>query len=225
MQLVVDKYGLSLQHLQTMSKDRSFKAADRMKFQGWLRKWQQARIPILVCLFIELLSPAKVLSLAFQSDEIDIVSSVAHIQSAKKQLECLHRIDLHDLLEKIQENDGQFQYQNVTLPSFNAEKESAKHTKTMLLGRIKEAMETRQEVAENKYVLMAATVLNCKGWEEDLEFADDCVAELYDHFKEPLSKAGGLNGLLDDLLDQWHHLLECTKLYLEPSKTPYFDSS
>ena len=216
-----------------MSEDRSFKAADRMKFRGWLKKWQQARIPILACLFIELLSPAKALSLAFQGDEIDIVSSVAHIQTAKKQLERLQRRDLQDLptvkrfLEKVQENDGQFQYQNVTLPSFNAAKESAKHTKTMLLGRIKEAMETRLEVAENKHVLMAATVLNCEGWErrnengeEDLEFADDCVAELYDHFKEPLSKAG-LNGSLGDLLDQWHHLLDYTKRYLEPSKTPY----
>ena len=97
---------------------------------------------------------------------------------------------------------------------------------------------TRLEVAENKHVLMAATVLNCKGWErrnengeEDLEFADDCVAELYDHSKEPLSKAG-LNGSLGELLDQWHHLLAYTKQYLEPSKTPYlhvwrriFDSS
>lgn len=59
--LLVDKYGMYLQHLQTMSQDRLFKAADRTKFQGWLRKWQQARIPILACLFIKLLSPAKAL--------------------------------------------------------------------------------------------------------------------------------------------------------------------
>lgn len=107
----------------------------------------------------------------------------------------------------------------------------------MLLGRIKEAIETRLEVAEKKHVLMAATVLNCEGWEkrddsgEDVEFADGCVAELYEHFKEPLSKAA-LNGSLGELLDQWHHLIEYTKQYLEPLKTPYlrvwrriFDSS
>jgi len=85
---------------------------------------------------------------------------------------------------------------------------------------------------------MAATVLNCEEWEkrddngeDDVEFADGCVAELYEHFKEPLSKAG-LNGPLGELLDQWHHLIEYTKQYLQPSKTPYlcvwrhiFDSS
>ena len=107
------------------------------------------------------------------------VSSVLHIQTAKRQLERLQWKDLQDLptikrfLERVQENDGQFQYQNVTMASFNA--------------------------------------------------GDDCVAEFYDHFKEPLSKAG-LNGSLGALLDQWHHLLDYTKRYLEPSKTPYLFS-
>lgn len=88
-------------------------------------------------------------------------------------------------------------------------------------------METRLEVAENKHILMTATVLSCEGWEreyengeENLEFANDCVAEVYENFKEPLSKAG-VNGLLGHLLDQWHHLLEYTKLYLQPLKTPH----
>lgn len=59
----------------------------------------------------------------------------------------------------------------------------------MLLGRIKEAMETRLEVAENKHVLVATTVLNCEGWErrndngeDDVEYADSYLAELYQHF-------------------------------------------
>ena len=112
---------------------------------------------MLACLFIELLGPAKASSLRFQGDEINIVSSVLHIQTAKRQLERLQWKDLQDLptikrfLERVQENDGQFQYQNVTMASFTA--------------------------------------------------GDDCVAEFYDHFKEPLSKAG-LNGSLGALLDQ-----------------------
>ena len=244
LQLLVDKFGLYLQHLQTMSEDKSFKAADRQKFKGWLRKWQQARIPLTACLFIELLSPAKALSLAFQDDEIDIVATVGRIATAKKQLERLERKDFLDLptvkrfLEKIEERDFAFQYQNVNLPSFEPAKESARRSKNMLLGRIKEAMETRLEVAENRNVVLASTVLNCEGWEkkdeygeEDLGFADDVIAELYNHFKEPLSKAG-LNGTLNDLLDQWHDLLNYTIRYLDPTRTPYlrvwrriFDSS
>ena len=73
------------------------------------------------------------MSLAFQGDEIDIVSSVVHVQTRNEQLEPLQRRDLQDLqtwkhfLQKVQENDEQLKYQNVTLPSFNAAKESAEH--------------------------------------------------------------------------------------------------
>lgn len=63
------------------------------------------------------------------------------------------------------------------------------------------------EVAENKYVFMATTVLNCEGWErknedgeEDDGFADDSVTELFQHFQEPLLKAG-LDGSLNSLLE------------------------
>ena len=50
-------------------------------------------------------------------------------------------------------------------------------SKHMLLGKIKEAMQTKTEAGGNKYVLMATTILTCKGWEkknkdgEDVEFA------------------------------------------------------
>ena len=216
-----------------MSEDKSFKSADRQKFKGWLRKWQQARIPLLACLFIEILSPAKMLSLAFQDNEIDTVSSIQRLETAKKQLERLEKKNFEDLptvkrfLDKVEERDGQFYYQNVALPNFSAAKESAKVTKRNLLGRITEAMQTRLEAAENKFVLMAATILNCEGWkrkgddgEEDVEFADNCVAALYDQFHEPLLNAG-LDVSLGSLLEQWHDLVAYTKGYLDPSKTPY----
>ena len=47
-------------------------------------------------------------------------------------------------------------------------------------------MQTGPEVAENSHVLLASTIVNCEGWEKttedsrkDLEFADNCIAELY----------------------------------------------
>lgn len=97
-----------------MTEDASFKAADRQKFKGWLQRWKQARIPLLACLFIELLSPAKVLSLAFQGEEIDTVASISHIETAKKQLQHLKRKNFEDLptvkrfLEKVKEAEGTF---------------------------------------------------------------------------------------------------------------------
>lgn len=50
--VVAYKYGIYLQHQENMTKDASFKAADRQRFKGWLQRWRQARIPLLACLFI-----------------------------------------------------------------------------------------------------------------------------------------------------------------------------
>lgn len=56
--------------------------------------------------------------------------------------------------------------------------------------------------------------------EEDVGFADNCLIELYERFKVPLSNAG-VDGSVHDLLEQWHCLLGYTKRYLDPSRTPY----
>ena len=122
-------------------------------------------------------------------------SFIQHLETAKKQLARLEWKNFEDLptvkrfLDKIEERDGKFFYQNVALPNFNDAKEFAKVSKPVLLGKIKEAMQTRMEAAENKYVVMAATILNCEGWErknengeEDVEFADKYVAAIFDHF-------------------------------------------
>jgi hypothetical protein len=213
--------------LQTVShtEDKSFEGVDRQQFKGWLKKWQQAQIPLLSCLFIEILSPAKVLSLAFQDEEIDIVKSILRIKVAKQQLDRLERKNLEDLptitrfLEKVEEDNGRFLYQNVALHAFQEAKDFTKKAKNVLLGKIKHVMETRLEVAENKVVIHAATVLNTEGWEqydedgeEDLSFADNVLEKLYNHFKDPLSQAGLLGSLLGSLSEEWNMVLLLVEL-------------
>lgn len=115
-----------------------------------------------------------------------------------------------------------------SLPSFEAAKDATREAMNVLLGRIKDTMQSRSEVAENPHVLNAAIVLNTEGWERSSEdgdkglaFADDCLIELYGHFKVPLSNAG-TDGALNNLLEQWHCLLEYTKQYLNPSRPPTY---
>ena len=69
-----------------MSVDKSYKT-DQAKFKSWLRKWENARYPLLISLFIEVLSPTKVLSLAFQKENAGIVNVVAAIEKTNKQLD------------------------------------------------------------------------------------------------------------------------------------------
>ena len=54
------------------------------------------RYRLLMSLFIEILSPAKVLSLAFQKEGVDIVSMVSTIEKTKKQREKLGKTDFKE---------------------------------------------------------------------------------------------------------------------------------
>ena len=168
----------------------------KLCFKGWLKKWQQARIPLLACLFIEILSPAKVLSLAFQDEDMDTVSSLSRLETAKKQFMHIEKKEFEDLptvsrfLDKVEESNEAFSYQNVVLKSFENAKESARKLKNVLLAKVKQAVEARLEVGENRLVIFACTILNTEGWErkdeegeKDLLFADECVTELYSHFQ------------------------------------------
>ena len=219
-----------------MCEDKAFKPADRQKFKGWLKKWQQARIPLLSALLIELLAPAKILSLAFQDEEIDIVSSITRIDKAKKQLERLEKRTFEELptvkrlLDKVEFATGQYTYQNVQLHSFETAKDSAQTTKGILLKRMQIALETRLKVSENEHVIMAAQILNTEGWErnteegdEDESFADKILEDLSTHFREPLLKAG-LSCGLSTLLEQWHSLIDHTTelYYITGESAPHY---
>ena len=70
--MIIDKYGMYMQHL-----DQSYSSLERAKFKGWHTKWMHVRIPLLVCLSIEVLSPAKLLSKTFQSEDVDAIATAS----------------------------------------------------------------------------------------------------------------------------------------------------
>ena len=106
--VILDKYGIYLQHMENMSQDNSFPADDHAKCTGWLKKWLEARIPLLIVLFIEVLAPAKCLSKSFQAEDIDVLASIENVQKTKCQLNGISRKELPTikmLLQKNQEKD------------------------------------------------------------------------------------------------------------------------
>ena len=86
-----------MQHLGSLIEDRSYSSLDRAKFKGWHTKWTKAIIPLLACLSIELLAPAKILSKTFQLEQVDVVVTVGAIEQAKGQLARIERKGFTDL--------------------------------------------------------------------------------------------------------------------------------
>ena len=57
----------------------------------------------------------------------------------------------------------------------------------------------------------------------DIEFTDDHMKTILEHFKVPLEKAG-LSVSAVDIFEEWYNLLEYAIKYLAPSSTPYLQT-
>ena len=64
-----------MQHLENLSEDKSYPAKEGQSFKGWYNKWTKVRTPLLACVSVEVLALAGILSKAFQSEDIDVVTT------------------------------------------------------------------------------------------------------------------------------------------------------
>ena len=225
MKLLLDKYGLFINHLKQMCVDRSYTSTDRAKFIGWLRKWQDARYPLLTCLFIEVLSPSKVLSLAFPEEDTDIVSVVAAIEKTKKQLKRLADKSFEEmpmvksfLAGKIVSSEDGHQYEDIFLKKFELLMKNVSSIKCQMVGLVRDHLISRLQNDEISVLKSASIILNSEGWDRhDETLGDEEIRDLYKHFEIPLKNAGVNCTTVDDLIEEWHNLIEYTTTYLNPS--------
>ena len=66
-----------------IAEDNSYPQKDQNKFKHWYEKWTSGRIPILWSLAIEVLSPAKLYSKFFHSEDIDSVEAWVLVSQSK----------------------------------------------------------------------------------------------------------------------------------------------
>ena len=227
MTVLLDKYGIFVQHLENMSVDKTYKAKDRAKFTGYLRKWKHARYPVLLCLFIELLSPVKLLSLAFQKEDVDIVNVVSSIEKTNKQLDKLLDREFTQYPTFIRfksklrnEEEKTVIYQGTSLNGFDDAVNNAENKRKQLTGLIRDFMRKRLEANELDILKSAAVLLNTEAWQNDEEFGTDHIRKIYDHFKIPLQSAG-IDGTVDDVVDEWRELVEYAVTYLNVDSSSY----
>ena len=98
----------------------------------------KAHILLLSCISVDVLAPAGILSKAFQSKDIDVVTTDSLLSQCKLQLQRIERKPFEELptvrcfLEKLKvDDDGKSKFQDVALKDFNRGKESACNLKSI----------------------------------------------------------------------------------------------
>ena len=237
--MILDKWGLYIVHLEHLSQDKSIKAKDRSKLIGYLNKWKQGRIPLMLTFFIDLLEIPSILSKCFQDEKIDPVYAMQCLNKADERFELFAQKKnskklphMKNLLKRVVEKDGEFFYQDGELPGFEIAKNSWQNQKAFFTDKIRDLIkEWLEREEDSKDILtIAPNELNTEAWIQykdedgesvcDLEFIDDGIEQIIKHFRIPLTHAG-FNSSVPDILSQWHDLLEYSIQYLSLSNTPY----
>jgi hypothetical protein len=239
MKMCLDKWGVYIQHLESLSQDKSYSSKDRAKLKGYLLNWSNAKMPFLLSMCIDLLEIPSQLSICMQHERIDTVSAMNYLSKAKERLEMFERKEFEKLphvkytISKICiRDDGKRYLHDIELKNFDQSKEFVKSRKNDFLERVKNCMVQRlEEEAESEAIFKSIpTILNCEGWERTVvvdgevslenEFADEDVTFLFQRFEVPL-RAAGLTVSGAEVLNQWHSLLEYAQEYLSISTISY----
>ena len=224
LKLLVDKLGLFIQHLETLSSDRSVKSSDQAKLKGYLKEWKSAKLFVYSCFFVDLLQPAAVLSQAFQGEDVDAVTVASALSKVKKQLNSLQDREACTLqtvrhyLGTVEAND---EYQGVRLSNISQAIAQLKEDSSFYVNLLNDAIEAR--LGGSNEIASIAIILNCEAWDASSscnESIDEIILHYVCHFEEPLRQQG-LQATQLELVNEWHDMLDYTVQYLSPSSRHY----
>ena len=78
MEIVLNNYGIYMKHLESLALTDSH-ALKRTEIEGESKKWKNAKFPIHLAIYLDVLTPIKVLSLGFKKEKHDPVTAVRRV--------------------------------------------------------------------------------------------------------------------------------------------------
>ena len=83
---IIDRYGVYLTHLVSLTEDPTTKPADKQKLKGYILKWRGCKLLLGCAMFHDLLKPA---SKVLQCDELSIIDAIECILKTTWEMEQL----------------------------------------------------------------------------------------------------------------------------------------
>ncbi|CAB4034812.1 zinc finger 862-like, partial [Paramuricea clavata] len=166
MNWISKNYGLLIAPLNHLTEDESFTSADRQKFKGMYTKYRNAKYPLFVEYFIEILVPAAELGLIFRREKIDVVEAV---RAVKKFFRIMNKLSessevvfttgrVSNFFSNLTNQEEQFIYKDVNLSHIEQAKNSLKSANDDILSTIIECFKGRFDDITNTDNLFNALV-------------------------------------------------------------------
>ena len=202
MEIVLNNYGIFIKHLESLAHTDS-QALKRTEITGEAKKWANAKYPIHLAVYLDVLTPLKVLSLGFQKEKHDPVTAVRRITEfnwTMGKLKLLLDASLDGdngnrlthftkFMKQTQETeDGKFIYQEIELKFFAIHRQSVQESYHEIITSLSSSMEGRfEDIIASPVFKPLVPILDVSKWPSDDEnlfsYCDDKIVNLREHFK------------------------------------------
>ena len=190
-----------MQHLESLVQTDS-QSLKRAELKGYAKKWMNAKYPIHLAIYLDVLTPLKVLSLGFQKEIHDPVTAVQHITEfnwTMAKLRLLIDLFLEDnatrlthftkfLKEKSINKNSEYVYQDVILKNFASARESVTRSYEEIITRLALPMQERfQDFEKSPVFTSLVPILDFNLWPKEQEslgsYCDEEILKLSNHFE------------------------------------------
>ena len=237
MEIVLFNYGVFITHLESLAQTDS-QALKRAKLVGFARKWVQAKYPIHLALYLDILQPIKVLSLVMQQEIHDPVVQLKHIRDftwSMTKLSALlqesiektttHLTNFMKFQKEVTFKEGAYIYQNIKLLNYDVSNDSIIRSYDDIIKLLTDSTSKRFANLQSHPVFKNINILDCSRWPNETEslssYGEKEINKLVKHFSELLLKN---SCCIDDVISEWDLLkLEVHSIFTECKTLKYLE--
>jgi hypothetical protein len=208
MTIVLQNYVIFIAHLESLAHTDS-QSLKKAEIEGFVKKWKYAKFPLHLAIYLDVLTPLKVLSLSMQKDKHDPVTMLRRVQEfswtmAKLQMLVANSLDgnssrltnyIKFMQEVLEDDGGNKVYQNIKLKEFHSSKRALEESLGEMVTRICCSVEERfADLSTSPIYKHLVSILDVSCWPLDerslLNYGDSAIDDLIELWKELLKTNG-----------------------------------
>lgn len=216
MNIFLKNYGIFITHLESLSQTDS-QALKRSEIEGFVKKWQNAKFPLHMAMYLDVLTPLKVLSISMQQEKHDPVYMLRNVKEFNWSMEKLQLLvensfdgtskkltNYTKFLSSVEQKNGKFVYQDVQLKGFEASKGAIETSFRDMIKKVSSSVDGQfADLKEHPIYDNLIPVLDIETWPEDedslFDYGDTCIEEIKGSIESLLMNKCNI----ENILPQW----------------------
>ena len=218
---MIDRYGVYMNHLVSLTEDRTVKATDKQKLKGYIKVWKNANVLLGCGVFAEILKPVGILSKVLQNEEICMYESIEGVMKTKKNLTtpCKELPAVKKILNRIREDEREDSttynsYQGFEIVNVSCSIEYFERHFSSWIDAVTSNLRNRMKAQDIDLLYHSVTILATHGWErqESTDFGHSALEAITSKFDSSLAKVLGFEA--DQVIEEWDNMVEYARQYL-----------